>query len=99
MPAFVVMKAGREVVGPVASGYLNDHVTSVARATVLSAAAMCYGTVRFVLKPLGGLVADALGPVAAVAGLGVLLVATVLVGRGIAAYASGGDADPDPASA
>ena len=94
MPAFVVMKAGREVVAPVASGYLNDHVDSLGRATVLSAAAMCYGTVRFVLKPLGGVVADALGPLAAVAGLGGLLVATVLVGRGVAALSHADDADP-----
>ncbi|NHN41613.1 MFS transporter [Halorubellus sp. JP-L1] len=99
MPAFVVMKAGREVVAPVASGYLNDHVNSLGRATVLSAAAMCYGTVRFVLKPLGGVVADALGPVAAVAGLGVLLVATVLVGRGVAALSADADCDADSTSA
>jgi MFS family permease len=99
MPAFVAMKAGREVVSPIASAYLNEHVDSIGRATVLSAAAMCYGTVRFVLKPLGGVVADALGPLAAVAGLGVLLVATVLVGRGVAALSSRTDADPESASA
>jgi MFS family permease len=95
MPAFVAMKAGREIVSPIASAYLNDHVTSVGRATVLSAAAMCYGTARFVLKPLGGVVADALGPLAAVAGLGALLAATVLVWRGLAALASSDGADVD----
>lgn len=98
MPAFVAMKAGRAVVSPIASAYLNEHATSVGRATVLSAAAMCYGTVRFVLKPLGGVVADAFGPLAAVAGLGCLLVATVLVGRGLAALAIGTDTEYDPAS-
>jgi MFS family permease len=96
MPTFVAMKAGREVVAPIASSYLNEHVASVGRATVLSAAAMCYGTVRFVLKPLSGVVADALGPLAAVAGLGALLVATVIVGRGLAALASSDGADTDP---
>jgi len=98
MPAFVAMKAGRAVVSPIASAYLNEHATPVGRATVLSAAAMCYGTVRFVLKPLGGVVADAFGPLAAVAGLGCLLVATVLVGRGLAALAIGTDTEYDPAS-
>jgi predicted MFS family arabinose efflux permease len=96
MPAFVAAKAGREVVSPIASGYLNEHATSVGRATVLSAAAMCYGVVRFALKPLGGVVADALGPLVAVAALGALLVATVVVGRGLAALASSDDADSDP---
>jgi len=94
MPAFVAMKAAREVVAPVASGYLNDHVDSVGRATVLSAAAMCYGVARFVVKPLAGVVADAFGPLVAVAGLGGLLVAAGVVGRAVAAISPGGDADP-----
>lgn len=84
VPAFVAMKGAREVLAPVASGYVNAHVDSVGRTTVLSAAAMCYGTVRLVLKPIGGVAADALGPLATVAGLGAFLAAGVLVVRGVA---------------
>ncbi|MFC6954085.1 MFS transporter [Halorubellus litoreus] len=94
VPAFVAMKGAREALAPVASGYLNEHVDSVGRATGLSAAAMCYGTVRLVLKPVGGVVADALGPLATVAGLGAFLAAGVLVVRGVAALRSTPDADP-----
>jgi MFS family permease len=93
VPAFVAMKGAREVVAPVASGYLNEHVDAVGRATVLSAAAMCYGTVRLVLKPVGGVLADAFGPLATVAGLGVALAAGVLVVRGTATIADTSDAD------
>lgn len=95
VPAFVAMKGAREVVAPVASGYLNEHVDSVGRATVLSAAAMCYGTVRLALKPIGGVAADAVGPLATVAGLGAALAAGVLAVRAATALAAGSD---DPAA-
>jgi MFS family permease len=93
VPAFVAMKGAREVLAPVASGYVNAHVDSVGRTTVLSAAAMCYGTVRLVLKPIGGVAADALGPLATVAGLGAFLAAGVLVVRGVAALRRAPEAD------
>jgi MFS family permease len=97
LPGLVVMRAARELVAPLASGYLNDNVGSLRRATVLSAAAMVYGTARLVFKPLGGVVADALGPVAAVAALGGLLVAGLLIVRGTAGLAAAPDDAADPA--
>ncbi len=84
LPALVVMRASRELIAPLASGYLNENVDAVGRATVLSAAAMVYGVSRFAFKPLGGAVADALGPVAAVVALGGFLVAGLLLVRGVA---------------
>ncbi|WP_323675273.1 MFS transporter [Halorubellus sp. PRR65] len=93
VPAFVALKGAREVVAPVASGYVNANVDSVGRTTVLSAAAMCYGTVRLVLKPVAGMVADAFGPLATVAGLGAVLAAGVLVVRGAVALTDADDVD------
>lgn len=97
LPAFFVLKASKQAIYPIASGFLNDNIDSVGRATVLSAASMCYASVRFVLKPLGGLVADALGPLSAVAVLGAFLAAAVLLIRGVALLAP--QHDPAPTSA
>lgn len=72
LPLFFVMKSARAVMAPIASGYVNDHAESVGRATVLSAASMVYALVRLPLKPLSGLAADAMSPLVAIAGLGVL---------------------------
>lgn len=85
LPVFFVLKASKQALHPIASGFINDNVDSAGRATVLSAASMCYAAVRFVLKPLGGLVADAFGPLSAFATVGAFLVAAVLVTRGLAA--------------
>jgi len=89
LPALVVMRGSRELVAPLASGYLNENVDAIGRATVLSAAAMVYGVSRFAFKPLGGVVADALGPVAAVVALGGFLVAGLLLVRGVAGLGVG----------
>jgi len=97
LPAFFVLKASKQAIYPLASGFLNDHVDSVGRATVLSAASMCYASVRFVLKPLGGLVADALGPLSAVAVLGAFLVAALALTRGVASLAPRLEAAPTSA--
>lgn len=78
VPVFFVFKAGRAAVEPVGGQFLNDRVGS-ARATTLSAAAMVFALVRVPLKLLGGVVADAAGPVVAMATLGVAF----LVGGGV----------------
>jgi MFS family permease len=77
LPAFFVLKASTRALQPIASGFINDHVDSVGRATVLSAAAMCYALVRAVLKPLGGVVADTTGELPTLAAIGAVLLATV----------------------
>jgi MFS family permease len=78
VPAFFLVKSARTAVTPIANGYINDHVDSVGRATVLSAASMAYALVRLPLKPASGVVADATTPLTTLAVLGVLL----LVGGG-----------------
>ncbi|WP_396613481.1 MFS transporter (plasmid) [Haloferax sp. S1W] len=70
LPAFALMKSARAALSPIASGYVNDHVDSVGRATVLSAVSMLYAVVRVPLKPLTGLVADATSVLVALACLG-----------------------------
>lgn len=72
-PMFFVLKTTNAVMGPIASGYINDRVESSNRATLLSGAAMVYALVRLPLKPASGWLADATTPIVAVAALGVLL--------------------------
>lgn len=67
---FFAMKSANVVMQSIASGYINDRLESVGRATVLSAASMMYAVVRLPLKPLGGFVADHTSPIVAVAALG-----------------------------
>lgn len=89
LPAFVLMRGGRPLVETLASGFLNRHVGSAGRATVLSAASMVYAAATLPFYLLGGVVADAISPVVAVAVLGVgavaaaglVMLATLLPGR------------------
>ncbi len=69
-PAFFGLKAARSVLRPITGQYLNDHVESVGRATVLSAVSMVYAVARVPFALGSGVVADALSPLAAVAALG-----------------------------
>jgi MFS family permease len=66
---FFVMKAAKETMTPIASGYFNDRVDSLGRATLLSGVAMVYSLVRLPLKPAIGRVADATSPVVGFAAL------------------------------
>jgi hypothetical protein len=66
---FFVMKAAKETMTPIASGYFNDRVDSLGRATLLSGLAMVYSLVRLPLKPAIGRVADATSPVVGFAAL------------------------------
>jgi MFS family permease len=86
-PMFFVMKATNEVMRPIASGYLNDHVESLNRATLLSGAAMVYALVRLPLKPLTGAVADVTSPIVTVAALGVLMAVCSVVLYGMNPFA------------
>jgi len=79
VPVFLAMRAGDAMLRPVASGYLNDRIDDAGRATVLSAASMVYALVRVPLILAGGVVADAAGPLVAVAGFG----GTFLVGAAV----------------
>ncbi|WP_158058985.1 MFS transporter [Halorussus halophilus] len=72
-PMFFVMRGARSVVRPIAGQYLNDHVESVGRATVLSAVSMVYALARIPFALGSGVAADAFTPILAVAGMGVVL--------------------------
>lgn len=78
LPMFFVLKSAQTVMKPIASGYVNDRVESVGRATVLSSVSMVYAIVRLPLEPLAGTVADAFSPIAAFAALGGLLLGTAV---------------------
>jgi MFS family permease len=75
LPGFFVMRASSAVVGPIASGYINDYADSVGRATLISAISMVYALARVPLQPLGGAVADSYSPIAALAALGAIAIA------------------------
>lgn len=75
-PMFFGVKAANSVLEPVAGQYVNDHVDSVGRATVLSAVAMVYALARVPFTLGSGVIGDVVSPLAAVAAMG----ATFLVG-------------------
>jgi len=83
IPVFLVMRAARGVTMPLANQYVNDHVESVGRATVLSAAGMVYNVVTIPFELGAGRLADALGIVPTIGLFGAILVvgsAALLVG-------------------
>lgn len=73
-PMFFVMKGSGSLLRPITTHYLNRHVESVGRATILSAVSMVYGLARVPFAVGSGIVADAATPRAAVAALGVAFV-------------------------
>ena len=74
IPVFLVMRAARGVTMPLANQYINDHVESVGRATVLSAAGMVYNVVTIPFELGAGRLADAFGIVPTVGLFGAILV-------------------------
>lgn len=80
LPVFFVMEAVKTVTRPLRSQYINDHTASVGRATVLSAVSMLSSLVVIPFKLAGGVMADAIGAVTAIAVLGgVLLVGSAMI--------------------
>jgi len=75
-PMFFAKRGSQSLLRPIAGKYLNDHVESVGRATVLSAVSMVYALTRVPFALGSGIVADAASPLVAVAALG----GTFLVG-------------------
>ena len=69
-PMFFVMRGTRSLLGPIVNQYLNDHIESVGRATVLSAVSMVYALARIPFALGSGLVADWFTPMVGVAALG-----------------------------
>lgn len=79
IPAFVAMRAVLNLVQPVAETYINDRTPSLGRATVLSGWSMAFSLATIPVKLASGPAADALGPAAAVALLGGLLIVVAAV--------------------
>jgi predicted MFS family arabinose efflux permease len=79
LPMFFIMKSMNTVVHPIVSGYINDHAESLGRASILSAASLVYALFRFVLQPVGGVVADRLSPLWGFAALGGLFIIVAVV--------------------
>jgi MFS family permease len=75
-PMFFAKRGSQSLLRPIAGRYLNDHIESVGRATVLSAVSMVYALARVPFALGSGFVADAASPLVAVAALG----GTFLVG-------------------
>lgn len=75
IPVFFLMRGAGTLSKPMVNAQLNEGIDSAGRATVLSAAQMAFGVVRLPLILAGGVVADAVGPLFAVAGFGAAVVA------------------------
>ena len=75
IPAFVVMRGTRGVMLPLANQFINDRVSSVGRATVLSAAGMVYNLVTIPFELGAGWLADGFGMVPTIGLFGAVLVA------------------------
>jgi len=70
LPTFTTMRTAKPLVQPIVNGYINDHVESVGRATLLSAVSMLHMILRTPLALAAGMVADATTATTAVAALG-----------------------------
>jgi MFS family permease len=75
LPTFAAMRTGRPLIEPIATGFINDHVGSVGRATVLSAVSMITLLVRTPLAIGAGVLADASSATAGIAALGACFLA------------------------
>lgn len=63
IPVFFAFRFVRSLTTTLRSQYLNDHVGSVARATLLSAASMVFGLTAAAARQVSGVIADATSPV------------------------------------
>lgn len=82
IPGFLAIRAMRAVTRPLANGYVNDRIATAGRATVLSGVSMAYSLVKLPFSVVGGVLADLVSPLAAMALLGGgLLAATALAYR------------------
>ena len=64
LPVFFVLRGVRSITTTLRSQFLNDHIESVGRATVLSAASMVFALAAAVFRQVGGVVADLTSPLA-----------------------------------
>ena len=62
LPIFFILRGVRSITTTLRSQFLNDHIGSVGRATVLSAASMVFALVAAISRQVGGVVADLTAP-------------------------------------
>ena len=79
VPVFFLLQTVRSVTRPLQAEYLNDRVTSLGRATTLSAVSMTHAVIGVPIELLGGALADRVGTIDALAVLGGVLVALACV--------------------
>ena len=77
-PMFFVMKGSNSLIFPISSRYINEHVESVGRATVISAIAMIRALAGIPFRVGSGVFADVFTPIAAVAALGACFIVGAL---------------------
>jgi MFS family permease len=75
IPMFFVVKGASSLLTPMSNAYMNDHIGSVGRATVLSSAAMVRSTLRIPFILASGVIADATTPVLAIAAVALVFLA------------------------
>lgn len=101
-PMFFGLRGGQSLLRPIAGQYLNDHLESLGRATVLSAVSMVYAVTRVPFALGSGVVADWLSPLAAVAAMGgaflVVGSALVVLQSPVRVDAPAGGPDAEPAA-
>jgi len=83
IPGFLGMRIVKSLSYALRGQYLNDHLPSLGRATVLSTASMVYGLSFAAFRVGGGAVADLLGARTAVVGLAVAVAVVCLLLRTI----------------
>jgi MFS family permease len=62
IPVFLVLRATSSLTATLRGQYLNDHIETTGRATVLSAASMVFALAAMVSRQVGGIVADMTSP-------------------------------------
>lgn len=92
LPAFFGQQAVRSVTAVFRSQYLNDRIESIGRATLLSTASMAFAVTAAGSRQVGGVVADAIGPVPMLAIAGATFLAGVAVLRTTGPLVSTADA-------
>lgn len=71
LPTFAAMRTATPILQPIANGYINDHATTVGRATLLSVVSMVFMTIRTPLALGAGILADGTTATIAVGTLGI----------------------------
>lgn len=71
--AVIAFRALPPIAAPIRNGYLNDHASSVGRATLMSTVSFAFAITRVPILLLGGSVADMLSPTISMASIGALV--------------------------